>query len=182
MDVTLMTDRTALDTARAALARCWLGDPPPARAVDPVDSIGAEALRLGAIDLRPHQVDAVQQLAPLLDAHGGAVLADAVGLGKTYVALALAKTARCPRIVCPAGLRTMWEAAATLAAVPIAITTTESLSRSTGALAIDRRPDLVIVDEAHHCRNPYTHRYRALARLTAGVRVLLLTASPVHNR
>ena len=42
--------------------------------------------------------------------------------------------------------------------------------------------DLTIADEAHHFRNPATRRYRALARLSAGVRILLLSATPIHNR
>jgi hypothetical protein len=42
-------------------------------------------------------------------------------------------------------------------------------------------PDLVVVDEAHHARNPATGRYRTLAQLTRRARVLLLTATPVHN-
>src|SRR5205823_4140478 len=41
---------------------------------------------------------------------------------------------------------------------------------------------LFIVDEAHRFRNPITNRYRALARLVVGSRVLLVTATPVHNR
>ncbi len=39
-----------------------------------------------------------------------------------------------------------------------------------------------IVDEAHRFRNPDTNRYRALAKLLVGARVLLVTATPVHNR
>ncbi|HXI34182.1 MAG TPA: DEAD/DEAH box helicase, partial [Gemmatimonadales bacterium] len=41
---------------------------------------------------------------------------------------------------------------------------------------------LVVVDEAHHFRNAATRRYRALARLAVGHAVLLVTATPVHNR
>src|SRR2546427_5201410 len=41
---------------------------------------------------------------------------------------------------------------------------------------------LFIIDEAHRFRNPLTNRYRALAKLVVGARVLLVTATPVHNR
>src|SRR5206468_8828705 len=41
---------------------------------------------------------------------------------------------------------------------------------------------LFVVDEAHRFRNPETNRYRALARLVVGSRVLLVTATPIHNR
>src|SRR5205814_4393676 len=42
--------------------------------------------------------------------------------------------------------------------------------------------DLVVIDEAHRFRNPDINRYRALARFIIGSRVLLVTATPVHNR
>jgi hypothetical protein len=38
------------------------------------------------------------------------------------------------------------------------------------------------VDEAHHARNPATNRYFALASLARGASVLLLSATPIHNR
>src|SRR5207245_9230854 len=41
---------------------------------------------------------------------------------------------------------------------------------------------LLVVDDARRFRNPDTNRYRALARLVVGARVLLVTATPVHNR
>jgi hypothetical protein len=43
-------------------------------------------------------------------------------------------------------------------------------------------PELVIVDEAHHFRNPRTKRYAALAAICDRSRVLLLSATPLQNR
>src|SRR5213592_1353708 len=40
--------------------------------------------------LAPHQIPAAERLIGILGRHGGALLADAVGLGKSYVALAVA--------------------------------------------------------------------------------------------
>ena len=40
--------------------------------------------------LAPHQVPAAERLSAIIGRHGGALLADAVGLGKSYVALAVA--------------------------------------------------------------------------------------------
>jgi hypothetical protein len=127
---------------------------------------------------------------------GGALLADETGLGKTYVALAIARAARRPLIVSPAALRDMWRLAMATAGCSVPWRSIESLGRrltgprdpSTAENGTDAdgrradvRPDLVIIDEAHHARNPATARYRALATLTARARVLLLTATPVHN-
>src|SRR5207253_8474488 len=39
-----------------------------------------------------------------------------------------------------------------------------------------------VADDAHRFRNPDPSRYRALAKLVVGARVLLVTATPVHNR
>jgi superfamily II DNA or RNA helicase len=127
--------------------------------------------------LMPHQVGAARRLAGSLKVFGGALHCDAVGLGKTYVALALAS--RYPRVtaVVPSVLRAQWSAAAAATCVPLAIASHESLSR--------RRhlppADLVIVDEAHRFRNPDIVRYDQLACSLSGAHVLQLTATPVVN-
>ncbi|MGQ0712736.1 MAG: helicase-related protein [Gemmatimonadaceae bacterium] len=133
---------------------------------------------LGAITLRPHQCEAAARVRAALDGHGGALLADDVGLGKTFVALAIAAGAQNALVVAPASLRAMWTEAGAKAQVPLAFRSYEALSRgSLPALTTD----LVVMDEAHHARNPRTARYRHLAQTVAGARVLLLSATPVHN-
>jgi hypothetical protein len=72
----------------------------------------------------------------------------------------------------------MWTAALGTAAVTAAVVSYEHLSRGRPATPAA----LAILDEAHHARNPRTRRYAALARLTFGARILLLTATPLHNR
>ncbi|HWP36489.1 MAG TPA: DEAD/DEAH box helicase [Gemmatimonadales bacterium] len=128
--------------------------------------------------LLPHQRPAAQRLAARLEIFGGALLADAVGLGKTYVALALASRAERPVATVPAALLAQWERTARRARVPLALVTHEALSRG----AALPRGDLVIADEAHRFRNPETRRYDALARGTLDARVLLLTATPLVNQ
>jgi superfamily II DNA or RNA helicase len=132
---------------------------------------------LGGIILRPHQLDAVARLSRLLDSHSGALLADETGTGKTYIALALMPDDAV--IVAPAGLRDMWTAALDRTRKRATFVSYEALSRSAPDV-----PDvsMLVVDEAHHARNPATRRYKALVRLSRGARVLLLTATPVHNR
>jgi len=46
---------------------------------------------LGDITLLPHQRDAVARIQTAIRLHHGALLADDVGLGKTYTALAMAR-------------------------------------------------------------------------------------------
>jgi len=112
---------------------------------------------LGTVTLWDHQREAVARLRTAIDEFGGALLADEVGLGKTYVALALAARYRAPVVVAPAALRSMWNGAFTATSLRLPWISVESLSR--GSLPA-QRPDLVILDEAHHARNPATRRYR----------------------
>jgi superfamily II DNA or RNA helicase len=181
------------DVVRDVLARCGLAEDAAAFRRIPE--------RHGTIRLRPHQIDAVARLASLLAEGGGALLADEVGLGKTYVALALAHDARDPLIVAPAALLPMWRSALERVRRDASLVSFEQLSRARnrdsppnrasarnrasadvrGPVGAPAEPDLVIVDEAHHVRNPTTRRYAALAEVCARSRVLLLSATPLHN-
>lgn len=133
---------------------------------------------LGTVTLREHQRSAVARLRVVMREHGGALLADDAGLGKTYVAAALAAEAEQPLIVAPASLRAMWETALRETGVAARLTSYAALSR--GRLPPGRF-DLLVLDEAHHARTPGTRRYARLAELSRAARVLLLSATPVHN-
>ncbi|MGH7614348.1 MAG: hypothetical protein ACREMW_09970, partial [Gemmatimonadales bacterium] len=126
--------------------------------------------------LAAHQVPACERLLAILARYGGAVLADAVGLGKSFVALAAAQGRDTPcTLVVPAVLVLQWRALLHRIGYHAGIITHEALSRSvyrprpprlsTGTAG---RARLLIVDEAHRFRNPATRRYRALARLAIG--------------
>ncbi len=155
----------SLSTARAAIADCILGDEPL-------------QLRIGDITLHPHQRSAVARLTRTLTDHGGALLCDDVGLGKTYVALALAATYDSVAVVAPATLAAMWQHALSATHISAEFISIESLGRSG---AVERKRKLIIVDEAHHFRNPCTRRYSTLAHMCMLAPVLLLTATPLHN-
>src|SRR5207249_1412519 len=62
------------------------------------------------------------------------------------------------------------------------VITHEGMSVRTVRQSVSPSVRLFIVDEAHRFRNPDTNRYRALAKLVVGARVLLVTATPIHNR
>lgn len=108
-------------------------------------------------------------------------------MGKTYVAIAVAQ--RYPRllVVAPAALMSMWQSALERAQTEAEIRTFEALSRAdadaySGKPQSQCRFDIVVVDEAHHARNPRTNRYFALESLVRGAKVLLVSATPIHNR
>jgi len=135
---------------------------------------------LVGIKLRPHQTEAAERLVAMIEAHGGAMLAEPVGVGKTFTALAVAVRLAATRVVvaAPASLREMWAAAMRECEFDVVLLTHEALSR---APAHEIEPDLVIVDESHRVRNPATRRYASVAALCARSRVLLVTATPVQN-
>lgn len=133
---------------------------------------------LGSIRLRPHQRLAVTRVTRTLARDGGCLLADDVGRGKTYVALAIARQWERPLVVVPASLRSTWQRAMERACVPCSIVTHEALSR--GAVPAFE-PDGVIVDESHRFRSPEAKRHAALARVAAFAPILLLSATPLQN-
>ncbi len=129
--------------------------------------------------LRDDQCSSAARVARAMSRDGGCLLADDVGRGKTYVALAIAHRFSRPLVVAPAALRSTWADAMRRAQVPCAFASHEELSRG-------RHPsepaDIIIVDESHHFRSTTAKRYAALAELSAGVRLLLLSATPLQNR
>lgn len=128
--------------------------------------------------LLPHQPDAAKRVAGSLEMFGGALLCDAVGLGKTYTGLAVATRYEAVVVSAPAILVPQWRHVSGQLGVPITIVSHESLSRRSAL----PRADLMIVDEAHWFRNPRTVRYDTLARQTRAAHLLLMTATPVVNR
>jgi hypothetical protein len=134
--------------------------------------------RIGDVTLHPHQRDGANRALESLRAFGGVLVADDVGLGKTYLALAVARGFRSPLVVAPAATLHAWTAAAARSNVDITLLSFESMARG-GDTA---KHDLVVVDEAHHLRNPATKRYAAARTLCARTPVVLLSATPVQNR
>ncbi|MEO8946330.1 MAG: DEAD/DEAH box helicase [Gemmatimonadaceae bacterium] len=160
-----LVEPPALPAARAALAACMLGDHPA-------------TLRVGDITLHRHQRSAVARIQRNVSRYGGALLCDRVGLGKTYVALAVASNFDRVTIIAPASLAPMWRRALQVTKVRAEVVSIESLGRNG---ARDAKCGFIVVDEAHNFRNPCTRRYSELARMCALAPALLLTATPLHN-
>jgi superfamily II DNA or RNA helicase len=132
--------------------------------------------------LRSEQVRSFRRSLHAVRRYGGALLADPVGSGKTYVALAVASVLEPRRpITClaPAMLVAQWRSTARALGLEIVTSSHQAVSR--GRLPAARRGP-VVVDEAHHFRHPSTWRYRHLAPWLIGRAVLLVTATPVVNR
>ena len=132
--------------------------------------------------LAEHQLRAVDRLTLLLDRFGAAILADEPGLGKSFVAAEIARRAQLRgatvEAVIPASLAGQWGETLRTFSVSAEIMTHAALI---GAAEPRLVPRLLLVDEAHAFRNPRTQRWTALARRSAGARLLLVTATPVCN-
>lgn len=142
----------------------------------------AESERVAPPWLRPDQVAPFRRTVAAIERHGAALVADPVGSGKTYIALAAATALAglTPAVaIVPASLKLQWQRTAAGLGVPLVLHSHEALSRGRSPGV---RTDLALVDESHRFRTPGTRRYRELSRWLVGKRVLLLSATPVVNR
>jgi superfamily II DNA or RNA helicase len=131
------------------------------------------------------QKAAVSLAARKLHRHGGVLLGDVVGLGKTLMATAIARLMQEDSgdntlVICPPKLAPMWERS--LQAYQI-VGRVLSLGRVIEELRDLPRYRLVIVDESHNLRNREGKRYRAIREYIERneSRVLLLTATPYNK-
>lgn len=127
----------------------------------------------------------------VLENYGGVLIADSVGLGKTFLALRLLdEYAYRPRetalVICPATLRdTVWRPLLETHAIPHRIESMERISQSDCPVEELSRYKVVVVDESHNFRNDASNRWNNLTRILqtgdTEKKIILLTATPVNN-
>lgn len=133
------------------------------------------------MNLFPHQAAATARIVQHYRAGGrGFLLADAMGVGKTYTALAVAARSRQGfTVLCPAGLVPMWQSeCAAWGLHPAGVYSYEYFRRYAGKLPL---AGFIIADEAHKLKNAHTQVARAFRRCTETRRVLLMTGTPFQN-
>lgn len=176
----------ASSTAHLAQLLATLGAAGLGLRTDATSRATEHGIELGDVVLMPHQRSALARLGRAVPQFGGALLADEVGLGKTFVALAFARGYADASVIVPAALQQTWRGAiarAGTATAHLRVLSLQAFSRSApDASSPSPASRLVIIDEAHHLRNPATLRYAAIAEWCRGAHVLLLSATPVHNR
>lgn len=137
--------------------------------------------------LHPWQKEGAARVVAACRQLGGAVLADAVGLGKTRTALEAARRLGgrvC--VVCPPALIGHWRSEAAALCMEVRCCSwglfsqrrnheRENIRRST-------RKGVVIADEAHLLRNPGTLRSEHFVRFAHDAWIILVSATPVVNR
>jgi superfamily II DNA or RNA helicase len=151
--------------------------------------------RMG-VELASFQQEGLREAIRLIDRHGGVIVSDAVGLGKTYIGMSLLehyvlgkrKKGHIPRglVVCPAQLRDLvWEPKLNEYGIKAEVVSQEAVSRESFDWREFNRYDVVLIDESHNFRNPGTNRYQNLLKMLATGKqetiVILLTATPINN-
>lgn len=151
------------------------------------------------LNLTAFQRDGLYRALDYLSRHAGVMIADGVGLGKTFLAGELLRRTVYDRrqralLIAPAALRDgPWKrflAEHRLREVQCVSYQELAMDRrlgGSGGLVLDHDPSeyaMVVIDEAHAFRNPDADRAATLRRLLEGTprkEVVLLTATPVNN-
>ncbi|HZD10623.1 MAG TPA: phospholipase D-like domain-containing protein, partial [Candidatus Binatia bacterium] len=125
-----------------------------------------------AVELTEFQEDAVKKARRILARYDGVLIADSVGLGKTWIGKKLLEdTAYHQRqkalVICPASLRDMWREELQGATIAARIISQEKLGMGEVELHGLHDVDVILVDEAHNFRNRRTNRYEMLETILA---------------
>ena len=135
------------------------------------------------------QVEAYQYAKGILRRFGGVFLADVVGLGKTFIGLALLRYlqdrfGQHPVVIAPPAVCPAWEALAAEFRIELQTVShgkLEDLERHQGR-------EVLVIDESHNFRNTDTRRYETLLRwltpdgVPSDRKVILISATPQNNR
>ena len=150
------------------------------------------------------QKKGVLSLIRMLQKYDGAILADAVGLGKTWSALAVMKffqmQGREVILLCPKKLENNWRRYKEDQASKFEVdklkffmrfhtdmnnSRLESYNDRADKFFRDDKPKLIVIDESHNLRNDKANRYKFLVeqilKKNQDVKVLLISATPINN-
>ena len=153
------------------------------------------------VNLAQFQEDAIARIWTRMKKYGGCIVADSVGLGKTWIAKKILEQIgyyerKNILVVCPAQLREMWKSELKKIDTKENILSQEDLAsenylekaKKTLGGRLDN-VELVVVDESHNFRNPLSNRWENFFSLAAdnismsGKKpyLLFLTATPINN-
>ena len=153
------------------------------------------------VNLAEFQEDAVRRIFTRLKKYRACMVADSVGLGKTWIAKRVVEEfgfykRRRFLIICPAQLRGMWKDEVKDLILAESILSQEDLASSDfldkAKQAVGGGLDevsLIVIDESHNFRNPLSNRWENLFTLLVDhiakgkekPYILFLTATPINN-
>jgi len=150
--------------------------------------------------LSQYQKDGYHQALQITEQWDGSLICDGVGLGKTFIGLMILE--RCLHegkdillVVPKSAEESVWQANIRRYLYPIygiELKKQLRIERHTGfgregLIQPDwlsyyrRRTDVIIIDEAHHFRNPNANRGRLMMDIASGKKLYLITATPINN-
>ena len=152
------------------------------------------------VNLTDFQEDAIPRIKSRLKKYGAILIADSVGLGKTFISAKLLEEIGYYRrenilVICPAQLREMWRKFLKKIDVKENILSQEELAskdfleKAKRAVGGDLSTvKLIVVDESHNFRNPLSNRWENFFTLVnehIAIKerpyILFLTATPINN-
>ncbi len=150
--------------------------------------------------LSQYQKDGYHQALQITERWGGSLICDGVGLGKTFIGLmilerCLHEDKRVLLVVPKSSEESVWRANTERYLEPHysfemeeRLRTERHTSFGKEGLIIEKkldyyrnRTDVIIIDEAHHFRNPNANRGKLLMDIAAGKKLYLMTATPINN-
>ncbi len=149
-----------------------------------------------AVELAEFQENAVKKARKILAIYSGVMIADSVGLGKTWIGKRVLEDfayhlRQKALVVCPASLRDMWQGELASATIAAQFVSQEALGREDFPVDDYGNVDIILVDESHNFRNTSPRRYENMEAIIGrnggkgrdGERkkVVLLTATPINN-
>lgn len=163
-----------------------------------LEELGEDAVDPGrsAVDLAEFQDDAVKKARRILTRYDGVLIADSVGLGKTWIGKKLLEDFAYHRrqkalVVCSASLREMWTRELRSATIAAEVVGMETMGRENFDPRRYGDADVILIDESHNFRNDKSNRYLAMEQVIQHNRgrgrdggrkkVILLSATPMNN-
>jgi superfamily II DNA/RNA helicase len=143
-----------------------------------------------SIELFSFQQKAVNDAIKKLENYGGVIIADVVGMGKTFMGSAILKHLKennrsKPLIICPPHLMSMWKDYLEKFGVYGEIVSRYKIGIEENILQKHTHCDVILIDESHNFRNSNTNAYKALLTFmeekTDDAMMIMLSATPISN-
>jgi superfamily II DNA/RNA helicase len=143
-----------------------------------------------SVELFNFQKKAVSDAIQKLENYGGVIIADVVGMGKTFMGSAILKHLKennrsKPLIICPPHLMGMWKDYLEKFGVYGEIESRYKIGMEENILQKYTHCDVILIDESHNFRNSNTNAYKALLAFMEekmdDAMMIMLSATPISN-
>ena len=134
-----------------------------------------------------YQIDAIKSAINGIMIYNGVLISDVVGLGKSIIASAVAKNLLLKKnieeiiIICPPKIIDSWESYNKEFEMKAKIFSIGLLDDAYNYVKNSKTKKLIIIDEAHRFVNSKTYSYDMITNICWGNKVMLITATPMHN-